>query len=486
MKNNKKPYVIIFLFFLLILFLSPISGDDWGNYLVGKTGLYHSIGNAIGMYFDWEGRFISRILINILTYHKYLWNILTSILITLTIYYSIKIVKPKNKKTIFILSILIILLMNIYTFSQTITWIAGNITYFYVIPILLGYFYCLIYDEEKTTFKRIVFVLINIIAPMFVEHMALIIITGNVLLLISKYIKTKKIDKELLIYTLISIVSTATMLLSPGSKSRSLIENVEFNKLNILEKMIYNLSNFIYYTFIINYFLLILLSISNYYLIKNNIKNKYLKILLLGIQLIIPIITIFLYLIFNILPNNTFNLINQNNLLIILYWCIYTMILFILLIIDSKKEKDKIVLFLFILGICANLFMLASPTWGYRTSLFTYISLSILSLKIIDKYKEKDNKNKFLLVFTSIVMCFYLFLYINVYRCQTSLEKSIKMQLKNNNDVIEIEKFPAFINCNINPENDYHIKQFKRYYKIPQSKELKLVSNWKYYIIYNK
>lgn len=486
MKNNKKIYIIVFIFFLSLLFLSPISGDDWGNYLVGKTGLYHSIGNAIGMYFDWEGRFISRILINILTYHKYLWNILTSILITLTIYYSIKIVKPKNKKTIFILSILIILLMNIYTFSQTITWIAGNITYFYVIPILLGYFYCLIYDEEKTTFKRIVFVLINIIAPMFVEHMALIIITGNVLLLISKYIKTKKIDKELLIYTLISIVSTATMLLSPGSKSRSLIENIEFNKLNIIEKMIYNLPNFIYYTFIINYFLLILLSISNYYLIKNNIKNKYLKITLLGIQLIIPIITILLYLISNILPNYTFNLINQNNIFIITYWCIYMIILFILLIIDSKQEKHKISLFLFILGICANVYMLASPTWGYRTSLFTYILLSILSLKIIDKYKEKDNKNKFLLVFTSIVMCFYLFLYINVYRCQTSLEKSIKMQLKNNNDVIEIEKFPAFINCNINPENDYHIKQFKRYYKIPQSKELKLVSNWKYYIIYNK
>ena len=53
MKQNKKKffYISIFLFFLFILFLSPISGDDWGNYEVGKTGLYHSIGNAVGMYF---------------------------------------------------------------------------------------------------------------------------------------------------------------------------------------------------------------------------------------------------------------------------------------------------------------------------------------------------------------------------------------------------------------------------------------------------
>ena len=320
---------------------------------------------------------------------------------------------------------------------------------------------------------------------MFVEHMALIIITGNILLLISKYIKTKKIDKELLIYTLISIISTTTMLLSPGSRSRSLIENVEFNKLNIIEKIIYNLPNFIYYTFIINYFLLIILTINNYYLIRNNIKNKYLNIFLLGIQLIIPIITIFLYLISNVLPNYTFNLINQNNIFIIIYWCIYTIILFILLLIDSKQETKKTVLFLFILGISANIYMLASPTWGYRTSLFTYIALSIMSLKIIDKYNQKDNSN-ILLVITSIVSCCYIFLYINVYKCQITLERNIKKQLKNNTDVIEIEKFPAFINCNINPENDYHIKQFKRYYKIPQSKEIKLVSNWKYYIIYHK
>ncbi len=81
------------------------------------------------MYFDWEGSIISRLLINILTYHKYIWNIVNSPLIVLTINFSLKIINPKNKKMIYTLTLLVILMMNIYTFSQTITWIAGNITY---------------------------------------------------------------------------------------------------------------------------------------------------------------------------------------------------------------------------------------------------------------------------------------------------------------------------------------------------------------------
>ena len=76
--KKKIFFKCIFIFFLIIFFLSPISGDDWGNYIEGSRGLYKSITEAIGMYFSWEGRFISRVLINILTYHKVLWNIVNS------------------------------------------------------------------------------------------------------------------------------------------------------------------------------------------------------------------------------------------------------------------------------------------------------------------------------------------------------------------------------------------------------------------------
>ncbi len=490
MKQNKKKffYISIFLFFLFILFLSPISGDDWGNYEVGKTGLYHSIGNAVGMYFDWEGRFVSRILINVLTYHKYLWNIVNSILITLTIYFGVQIVKPKKKKLVYLLSFLLVLFMNVYTFSQTITWIAGNITYFFVIPILLGHFYYLTEERKQDKKIRILLLGINILAPMFVEHMALTLIAGNIMVLLFRYQKNKKWDKEIIFYLILSLISTLSMLLSPGSRARSLVENLEFNQLNIFEKVIYNIPNFIFYTFIANSYFLVLSMTSNFLLIKKYGKNKMIKILLLLFLLPVALITILIYPISSFYPNKFSFFINPNHILLILYWLSYLVISFGLFLMDSIKRKEWKTSFFFLLGISANTFMLLSPTWGYRTSLFTYMALSISCICIIDCYfKVKKLFIYFLYGVVGITMLGYFTLYMNVSRCQNELEKSIKKQLDEGSKIMEIEKFPYFINCNINPENDYHIKQFKKYYKIPDNVEIKLTEkHWKYLIIYSK
>ena len=196
--KKKIFFISIFLFFVLIFFLSPISGDDWGNYIEGSRGLYKSITEAIGMYFSWEGRFISRILINILTYHKVLWNFVNSLVITGTIFLIIKIINPK-KIIIYLLSLLIFLLMNIYTFSQVIPWLAGNITYLFPIPLLLLYFY-FIFSNKKDNRLIVLFSILNLIMTMFVEHMAIILIFSNILFIIYRYIKNKKIDKELILY----------------------------------------------------------------------------------------------------------------------------------------------------------------------------------------------------------------------------------------------------------------------------------------------
>ena len=98
LKENKN-YIILFFLLLIIMFLSPICGDDWSNYLEGTNGLRHMFTEAIGMYFDWEGRFISRIFINILTYYKPLWNFVNSFALVSMIYLIIKIIKPKHPKT---------------------------------------------------------------------------------------------------------------------------------------------------------------------------------------------------------------------------------------------------------------------------------------------------------------------------------------------------------------------------------------------------
>mgnify|MGYP005874952945 CR=1 FL=1 len=240
MKKENIKYIVLILFFLFILFLSPISGDDWGNYIEGSQGIRHVFGNAIGMYFDWEGRFISRILINILTYHKVLWNIINSLMIVGIIYYTVKIINPRNKKLIFILSTLTIFMMNIFTFSQVVVWVAGNITYLFVIPMMLYYFYNLLQNKKQTKLTIIINILLNMIMPMFIEHMAVALVVGNILILAYKYIKNKKLDKYILIYLLLSIISLLTMLLSPGSIKRSKIETQAIESYVKLQETIIN------------------------------------------------------------------------------------------------------------------------------------------------------------------------------------------------------------------------------------------------------
>ncbi len=479
MKKN-WPYLIIFLLFEIILFLSPISGDDWGNYLIGETGIYHSIGNAVGMYFDWEGRFVSRILINILTYHKILWNIVNGLSLTISVYYLKKLINPINNQITFLLILNILLFMNIYTFSQVIVWIAGNVTYTLVIPLLLYYFYTVLNTKDKGKIIGLILFL-NIIIPMFVEHMGLILVIFNLYIMFKDLIINKSQNKRYFLYFIISLLSFIIMFISPGSLKRASIENIAFNNLSFIGKMLSNLSNFIYYTFISNIYTIILMIIANAYLIKNNFKNQKIKIFLYLFFLVIPFIIILISLLNHFVTNSFLNSLNQNNIFIQSYFISYITFDIIMFILIFKEQS-----FTYLLGILANTIMLLSPTWGYRTGFFTYVFLSLAFIMVIDKYyKEKKTLNILLFLVVILSFSFYIFLYINIYQANYERKKSIEKQ--KNNDVIVIERFPYFANCNINPENTYHLTKFKEYYKIDANANIKLVDGkWLFKIIYQK
>ena len=482
MKKENIKYYLLIIFFCFILFLSPISGDDWSNYLEGSIGIKHMFTQAIGMYFDWESRVVSRILINFLTFYKPIWNIVNSVLIVGIIYFIMKIIKPKNKKLIFLLSLLVILGMNIFTFSQVVVWIAGNITYLFVIPILLFYFYT-IYNHKSSRKQTIFFSILNILVPLFVDHIGVVLVLGNLLIIISEYYKTKKINKALISYLICSIVGLLFVIFSPGSMKRNAVENLEFNKLNLFEKINYNLPNFIYYTYITNTYLIILMSIGISSLLKL-IKSKIIKIL--GNIYLIPAVIISIIYLFENIKGIT--IINPNNIFIIIYFIIYSVVSFILIIINIKKEPYQKIIFLYLLGMVSNLVMLISPTWGFRTSFTTYIFLSIAYLYIIDlNIKENKLINNFLLIISIGDISFYSILYVSIRRQNIDNVKNIELQKKEKAKVIEIVKYPYFANCNINPENEYHIKKFKQYYGIDSDVEIKLIdNNWKYLIFYYK
>ena len=477
-KILKKEYILYFFFFLIIMCLSPISGDDWGNYLVGEQGIRHMVGNAIGMYFSWEGRFISRLLINILTYNKWLWNIVNSFVIVSIIYLINNICNFKNKKLTLVVPLLF-LFMNPFTFSQVIVWIAGNITYLFVILLLLYYIFR-IYKQSDFSLKTTILLLcLNIIIPMFVEHMAIIMILINIIFLIINYIKEKKINKKLIIFLIASIISFLSMFLSPGNTLRNGMENNYFNSLNLIEKITYNIPNFIYYTYIINYFLITLMTIGNYLIAKNKIKNKLVKTLIYISGLIS--IALVLLVTFN-------NKISSSNIFIIIYFILYSIGNFYLIIKSSKKKISDLAVFFFLIGICSNGVMLLSPTWGYRTSLATYLFMSISYLIVIDRYIHINKSLEYLIIICNVIgMLVYITFYISVHLQYIDNYKLINKGVKENSKKIEIVSYPSFAPCNINPTNDYHIKKFKEYYKIDENTEVTIVNNnWKFYLLYRK
>lgn len=487
---------LVFAFFLIISSLSPINGDDWGNHIIGMRGLRGWIGQAIGMYFDWEGRFAGRLFINALTFNKCLWNILNALATSSLYFLIIKLVKPKQITLTSIILILGILLIGNDMFTQIYLWIAGNITYFVPLVLILIYLYMIdYYLKNKKLFKWYIYVvwfILNLMIPMFVEHMGVIMIIINLSLLIYLSLKQRNFNKLFLYSLLVSFISFLSMVLSPGTAARVAFEASSFNNASLFEKIMINLPNFIQYTITKNNFLLIIFPVSFIYLGFGKTNNRYLRFLISLVN-IIPLMVIALNVVnspwFN---ENTFisivrkvNFLYEMNFVTISYWLIYLISFFILLLLHFKDRQA--VIFYFLLGMLANGVMLLSPIWGSRTSLFTVYMLIITNLFVISEINFKNMRP--IIVFGKlsiiVIMSIYIILYYNVYLQNNKRESDIDHQLKANINIIEIEKIPDYALWGINPEGNYHLKTFKDYYDIPQEKEISLIPiKYKYFIFY--
>lgn len=474
MDKNKKNYLLIaFIFFITICFLTPISGDDYGNYISTNGSLISSIKLAISYYNTLEGRFIGRILIMYTTHNKIIWNILTPLFFTLLVSSSFKLL---SKKTSYIIILLGLLILNTDMFSQSYTWLAGSITYLYPTSLILFYFIT-IYNKQNNYNKLdyIILILLSIIIPMFVENIGSVFVLGNIITLIYISIKEKKLNILYLITTIISSISLIIMLKSPGSELRSLTENLEFNNLTLIQKIASNIDNFNNYVFFKNSTMIIITLIPIvYYLIKKN--HKILAVLIS----VIPILSIInnLYYIlpmkFNFLQN--INIISKDNNLYIIYWIIY-LILFILsinYIIKNRKEK-LFIYFILLLGLSSSIVMFILPTWGDRVTFFTVITLTLIGTILIDKI-IKDNQRLFSYL-KPIFICFTIYLLIcfySIYQINSYREIYINKQIKEEKETIEIIRNPTMYIWNNNPQSKYFIDTYKSYMNIDKTKEINL------------
>lgn len=259
-KSNVKYIVFVLLFLIFIYFLTPISGDDYGCYNSTNGNIIEAFRSAWGMYFSWEGRFVGRILISIFAYYKFIFNIITPILICSIFIVGIKLMGEVKNKGMYFLLFMALILLNCDMFAQVYTWVAGSVTYLYPTAILIVYF-AYIYFKRNEKFKcydYLLFLIVNIIGTMFVENIGCSLVVGNFLLMLYFFKKDKNKFYVFLGCFITSAISLSVMLLSPGSAARS-AQNVDFNSLSLFEKVFGNLENFIKYLFTRNLMLLLVM-----------------------------------------------------------------------------------------------------------------------------------------------------------------------------------------------------------------------------------
>ena len=474
--------IAVFVFFLCVSFLAPITGDDWGNYVAGKDGLQASWDSAINMYKVWEGRFASRFVMNLLTPNKIIWNILNACIMSGIFYLCIKLINPKRKLFTSLILFAGILLVENTMFMQCYIWIAGNVTYTF--PLFLALINLIFLrnlferEDDKTPLYIVAaMAVLNFITPMFVEHIAVFLIATNLIGLILCYVKCKKINKVILLNAVISILAFLPMYFSPGNVVRKLEEGMENRSAIII--ILRNIPDFIEWTIARNSFLLILVVVVMIYLILTKIKKRNLKVILVIYVLIIPIINIVLN-IANLTSLRGLDIIqNLDNIFVrsahvatILYWTMFVSLFVYLISISIKEEKRRTIYLMLGLSIIPNLVMLASPIWGGRTAMITVYLLYITILMIIEDIDIKgaiiNKANRMVLIVLSGSVLLFLYLYSTVFFTNIEREKTVKEGIAAGKETIYIESFPEHLVHTPIPTTEYHVRTFKACYGIKE------------------
>lgn len=466
----------IFIFFFCICLFAPLVGDDWKNYIISSKGMNAIIDGTKSMYMTWEGRIGSRFLIYLLTSHKIIFDLVVAILTTSMIYFVGHLVRIQSRYRVYLLSFLAILLCSRTIFMELYLYVAGSITYLFPTVLLIGYLYyyvTILSKKSSTLYGKILCIIIALILPTFVEHIGITFVLINLVLFLYQSYQNKKIDYFFLIIFILSLLSCLVVLLSPGTNLRNTVDG---NQLSMVATILHNYRNFIYYTFTINVFLIILLNGVYVYFINHYFHRKVIKILS-SLFVLIPSITIII-----LQTLHDFEVISiylQDNKLVICYFVMYSIGLILLFL---KQVKDKTYYLLLLAAILPNLAMMASPIWGGRTTATTVFITSLLCILLIDKYavfaKEKI-VNTFLTIITITICSFYLIGYYNL----NQLSQLQKKTIEENKDSICIYDVPKQLISGLVPTDEYHITTYKEYYQIPETTKLKLCDgNWKYVI----
>lgn len=248
-KKNKLFYTVLLL--ILIVFVYTCSNTFLANddlpymfFYRGTTrisNILHAFKNQAVDYFNLNARVIVHFVLQcVLMFDKKLWCILNPIMIVITFFFMVKIIKiysksDKNFNNILNLIFICALFLMMFNYKQIIYWGAGSINYVWTYSILIS----MIYFYLKYGFSKNIF--INFISILFISAchettlvFSIIFIFG---LFIIDYFQNKKIDKKFVLYFCALSISLLFIMLSPGNNNRMASDDI-WNNMDFITKIL--------------------------------------------------------------------------------------------------------------------------------------------------------------------------------------------------------------------------------------------------------
>ena len=461
-----------FLLFLVIGLLAPLGGSDWNSYVIGKQGVIESFKNTNIR----DGRLISGFLVNFFAYNKIIFVGVFALIMSSFVKICTDLMGTVKDKHLYLYPLIGVLLVSTFMFSFNYVSVTGAVCY--TIPTLLFfiYFYMILKHEELDIKSLILLIIYSIIIMGSSIHLALAFFITNLIYLILNFNKKNRLNNLILL-----VVQFMMLLLNVHFLESVIVYTKASQVLN-------NIPYFIDTVFSNNIIIMIIGAIPiNYYLGEKLKDNKYCRVVITLFDLVL--LFSLSYNFFNYSPVNLNLVISKyngtfatENWYYIVYFLMYIVLFFMSANHFFKNNKLRKFLNNFnIASVIMALFVLISPIFDKGNIILIAFTIIMISCLVA---KELDIKVYVRLTLTvlSVLVIYYLSMFAISKYVDITRTNYIKEQIEAKDTNIEVKANPILLIWRYNPNDLFLLKNFKKYYEIPEEDTIEV----KYFGLFEK
>jgi hypothetical protein len=487
-------YILAFIFFLIINYLSPPIYDDWSNpdFLNIYEGSVFSL-VTYGIYSFWRemnGRAVSNIIVILLTYFNFIWNILSAVIFVFIILVFNQHHKNKNSKFTIPLSFLLLVSISKGIRVETYLHISANVMFIFAFGITLLFYLLInknIINKNYSWQIYFLFLIMSFTLGSWVENLGTGFSASLFLANILFYIKNKKINYLLFTCFITSFLGLLFLFTSPGMRStRHLSNGINDLMFTFKHSFVENINLILYQ----NKFIFAILTLSSLLLITTNkikfkiklIKSLYLSLLLFVflvffLFLMSPYVSGQLDFIYHLITKHLFN----NQIITSVFW--FFIILSFGFPINYMKNNQQLAFFTYLYANFSLLPVFFISQIGNRIIAVPVICYAMLSVLFFSQIIINQNKlwrvGFYILIFAVFNRATnWLFIYTSINRVQINRELIIKEAIILQNlkkwdyekDTIIMPKFEKkhVLFDGVIRKDDFHYQPFLKYYHLNQ------------------